>query len=211
MIFFSDNPEKTGPKVEAKLRKEVPGAASLRYDVVVEGTFRPGSMGQFVGDLANSVMADFLVGGTRPLHTLRFEIAGVRPVEVKVNIIKARAVCVGSILFSAVLRKPALGNVMLEGEKVFSKSKFIGEPALAAKLNASAPLIKKLNGFARDAYVIGNSETIRSKRFADLRPIDQTSSLLSVGTMPRATWFGFGSTFDTAEFVAIADLIEASL
>ncbi|WP_394834343.1 hypothetical protein LVJ94_48375 [Pendulispora rubella] len=210
MLFMSDKPEKTAPKVEAKLRKDFASAAPLPYDVLLEGVYQPGSLGQLAGDIANSVLADFLVGGTRPLHTIRFHVQTPRPVEVKVNVIKAQAVCIGSILFSTFVRKPVAGHAQLEDEKVFGKSKLVGEPAVAARLNDNKMLIGKLNKFARNKYLVGNTE-ILSKRFVDLRPIDGGHSLLSVGTMPRSKWFGLASTFDASEFVQIADLVEASL
>jgi len=100
MMFMSDKPEKTAPKVEAKLRKDFASATPLAYDVLHEGAYRPNSFGQLAGDVVNSVLADFLVGGTRPLHTIRIHAISPRSVEVKVNVIKAQAVCIGSVLFS---------------------------------------------------------------------------------------------------------------
>ena len=66
-----------------------------------EGEYTPGSLGQAASDVLNGVLADLWIGGTRPLHTLRFDVARPRPFELNVQIIKGQGVCIGGLLYTA--------------------------------------------------------------------------------------------------------------
>jgi len=206
MLFYSIKPEKNGAKVEAKLRKEFGAPAPLAYDTEEEGKYRANSVGQALGDISTSLFG----GRTRPLYTFRFDVPQPRKCEVRVHIIKVgNAVALGSLLYSTVLQKPVSEGVSLEDAKTFSKSRFVGSPALAERLNADANLIKRINKFVRTSYQVGN-ERIRADRFLQISPFEG-GSLLAINTLPRSKWMGLSSSFDALEFVALADAIEAAL
>ncbi len=97
----------------------------------------------------------------------------------------------------------------LEPEKTFSKSKFTGDGATAEKLNASAPLIKQVNGFVRTEYQAGN-EKVQTERFLKLEPFEG-GSLLSVNTLPKSKWLGLTSILDATAFLEVASAIEGAL
>jgi hypothetical protein len=212
MIFFSDKVEKNGPKLEAKLRKELRQTQPLQYQTEVHGTRNPSSIGRFLGDLVGDLSLELLgSAGLRPVYTLRFEVPNTST-EVRVNVVTdGKMVMLGAILYSAVLKKPVAGAVRLqeESEKAFFNCKFDGEPQTAAKLNASKPLIKRVNGFVRDSYMLGQTQ-ITAKRFFRLESFEQ-GSLLNISTVPRSKWFGLASTFDAPEFFQIAQTIESLL
>jgi hypothetical protein len=211
MLFFSDDPQQTGPKVEAKLRRELKLGAPIPYTVMVEGKYLPGSLGQAAGDVISKVLTEIGVGGgVRLLHTLRFDVAGPRPFELDVEIVKAQAVCVGGLLYTTTIARGLAGAVKLEDEKAFGRSKLVGDAAAAAKLNASKPLVKAVNALARDRYEVGATEII-ARRHAALTPLDGASLLLSVLTMPRSKLLNLSSTFDAPAFLELAALVEAAL
>jgi hypothetical protein len=206
MLFYSIKPEKNGAKVEAKLRKEFGASSPLPFETEEEGKYRPNSVGQVLGDVATSVFG----GRTRPLYTFRFEVAQPRNCEVRVHIIKVgNAVALGSLLYSTVLQKSMDEPVTLEDAKVFSKSRFIGSPAIADRLNGNASLISRLNKVVRTSYQVGN-ERIRADRFLRITPFEG-KALLAINTLPRSKWFGLSSTFDAAEFIALSNSIEEAL
>lgn len=124
--------------------------APLSYTTLLEGRYVPGSVGQAAKDLLDGVMADLWVGGTRPLHTFRFDVASPRPFELNVQIIKAQAVCVGGLLYSTVLGRPVAGEVRLGEANLLGKAKLVGDEATAAKLNAVKPVV---NGFNALGFV----------------------------------------------------------
>ncbi|HEY6330794.1 MAG TPA: hypothetical protein VI756_15790 [Blastocatellia bacterium] len=206
MLFYSIKPEKNGPKVEAKLRKEFGAPSPLPFDTEEEGKYRPNSVGQALGDIGTQIFG----GRTRPLYTFRFDVAQPRTCEVRVHVIKVgNAVALGSLLYSTVLAKPLSEPVTLEDAKVFSKSRFIGAPAIADRLNGDAGLIGRLNKFVRTSYQVGN-ERIRAERFLQITPFEG-KALLAINTLPKTKWFGLTSSFDAAEFVGLANTIEAAL
>jgi len=214
MLFFSDKLEKNGPKVEAKLRKELQQPTQLSYAAEVQGRRSPTSIGQALGDLASDLSLELLgSAGLRPVYTLRFDVPNVAGGEIRVSVVTdGKMVMLGGILYSAVLGRPVPGAVRLqdEDEKVFSlRCKFDGDPATAARLNGDKPLVKRVNRFVRSSYMLGATE-IRAKRLFRLEPF-ASGSLLSISTLPRSRWFGLASTFDAAEFFAIAKVIEALL
>jgi hypothetical protein len=212
MLFFSDKLEKNGPKVEKKLRKELRQGAPLPYEAEIQGTTRPTSIGRFLGDLVGDAAFELLGHrGLRPVYTLRFAIPE-SPGEIRVSIVTdGKMVMLGGILYSMVLDKPVAGSVRLqeESEKLFFKCKFKGEGSVIAKLNANKELIKRVNGFVRDKYRLGEKE-IESKRFFSLEPFEH-KSLLTISTMPRSKWFGLASTFDASEFLEIARAVAATI
>jgi len=211
MLFWTDKPESNGPKVEAKVRKEFGSTTPLPYDVQVQGQYRPKSVGQFVGDVAGDAVFElFGFGGTKPLYSFDFQIASPRAVALRVPVIKSgNAIVLGALVYTAPISNPVPAEVTLEDQKVFGKSKFTGDPATIAKLNANGDLLKRVNQFARTEYTVGK-QVIKAKRYVKLTPNGATS-VLTIGTQPRATWFGLGSSFEAQQFLAIASAIEASL
>ena len=205
MIFFSDKAEKVGPKVAKKVGKEL-GIAPPPFEAVTEGRFRPGSLGQFMGDVGAS-----LIGGTRPLVTVNLAIPSPKPFELTVRVIKAKKdICLGSLLYSIKLAKSIPAGVTLEDAKLFGKSKFTGGNGLAEKLNADGSLVKTVNRFVRTSYKVGK-EKIKGTRFLKIDPIPEGGSVLAINTLPRAKWFGLATTFDAQQFLAIAQQIEGLL
>ncbi len=206
MLFWTDKAEKNGPKIEAKLRKELGVAAPLAFEVEIEGSYKPGSVGQALGDVATALFG----GRCRPLYTFRFQVQQPRAAEIRVSVIKeGNAVVLGALLYSTVLAKAVTAPVSLEPEKVFSKSRFTGDATLAGKLNANQQLIARINKFVRTSYSVGNA-TVRAERFLKIDPFGG-GALLAINTLPRSTWLGLGASFDARAFFDIAGLVEASL
>ena len=212
MLFFSDKLEKNAPKVEAKLRKELKQTKPLAYEAEVQGAVRPTSIGRFLGDLAGDMSLELLgSSGLRPVYTLRFEIPSTKG-EVRVSLVTdGKMVMLGGILYSTLLSRPVASSVRLQDqdEKAFFHCKFEGDPAAIATLNANKPLVRRVNRFVRDSYMLGQTSIV-SKRFFRLEPFE-SKSLLTINTLPRSKWFGLASTFDALEFFEIARSIEALL
>lgn len=211
MLFFSDNPDKNGPKIEAKLRKELSIAQTIPFEVDVEGTFRPQSAGQFGIDVARDLsLALFGSSGTRPLYTFRYQIPGQRAFEVHVPVIKAEnRLALGALVYIADIGKPVTETLALEDERMFGASRFKGTSEAATRLNGNKALLKQINRFLRTSYMVGQLE-IRTQRYVTIEPHDARSTL-RLATTPRSTWFGISSSFDARAFVAIADAVEATL
>ena len=214
MLFFSDKLEKNAPRIEEKLRKELRLPTPLPFEVEVEGSFRPGSVGQLLGDLGQDLSLALVgVGGMRTLYTLRFDVAVPRPVEIRVPVLTGgNRIVLGGLLYTTTLGCSVSGQMSLEPPEdagLFGGCKFTGDPTLAAKFNANKPVLKLVNKFVRDSYMVGETE-IEVSRFFKLSPAGQRS-VLSIQTVPRSTWFGMGSSFDAAEFIQIASLIESTL
>ena len=206
MLFWTDNPEKNGPKVEKKLRKELGATEPIPFEVEIEGQYKPGSIGQVLGDMK----AQLFGGRCRPLYTFRFTIGSPRPAEVRVSVIKeGGAIVLGSLTYSAPIAKPVPAPLQLEDAKVFSKSKFIGEPQTAEKLNGNKDLIKAINKFVRTEYSVGDAK-VYANRYLQVVPFEQ-ASLLTINTLPRATWMGLGASFDVQPFFGIVSSIENTL
>ncbi|WP_394822348.1 hypothetical protein [Pendulispora albinea] len=215
MLFWSDKAESNGPKVEAKVRKEFGVQAPIPYQVEIHGQFRPQSLGQFAGDIAGDAIFEiFGAGGVKPLYTFDFRVQTSRPCNLKVPVIKAgNAIVLGSLVYATPLAKPIFGEIVLEDEKVFGNSKFVGDPAASEKLNANKDLVKRVNKFARAEYKMSN-QTIKAKRIVRISSHASPQgpmSVLTITTQPRATWFGMGSSFDAQEFLAIAGTVEQLL
>ncbi len=212
MLFYSNKLEKNAPRIESKLRKELKQTAPLAYEAEVQGSVRPTSIGRFLADLAGDAALELLgTSGLRPVYTLRFAVPD-NGGEVRVNVLTdGKQVMLGGLLYSKVLAKPVRGPVRLQdqNEKMFFRCKFDGEPTAVAKLNADKPLIKRVNKFVRDRYKLGET-TIMSQRFFSLAPFE-SSSLLTISTMPRSKWWGMASSFDASEFQLIAAAVEAVL
>ena len=206
MMFATSNPQKMADKIIGKLSKELGLASPPQSEVETEGQFRPNSIGQALGDLGASLFG----GRARPLHTVRVDVSQPRPFELRAHVIKAgSATALGSLLYSIKLSKSVTSTVTLEPEKTFSKSKFTGDGAVAEKLNASAPLIKQVNGFVRTEYQVGD-EKVKTERFLKLEPFEG-GSLLTINTLPKSKWLGLSSNLDAKAFLDVASAIEGAL
>lgn len=205
MWFTSEKPEKIGPKIAAKIGKEL-GIAAPPYEALVEGKYKPGSLGQALGDLSTALFG----GGTRPIASVRLDVPQPRPFELTAHVIKGGSqIVLGSLLFSIKLSKRVPAAVTVEDAKVFSKSRFTGGNGLAEKLNGDADLIKKVNAFVRTKYQV-NNDTIRTERFLKIEPTTD-GSVLAINTLPRSKWLGLTSTFDAVAFLEIAQAVEKLL
>jgi hypothetical protein len=205
MWFTSEKAEKIGPKVAAKIGKEL-SIPAPPYETVAEGNYKPGSLGQALGDLSTALFG----GSTRPIVSVRLDIPQPRPFELTAHVIKAGSqIVLGSLLYSIKLARTVPGAIMLEDAKVFSKSKFTGGNGTADKLNGDADLIKKVNAFVRTKYQV-NNDTIRTERFLKIEPMPD-GSVLAINTLPRSKWLGLASTFDALAFLEIALAVEKVL
>jgi hypothetical protein len=205
LAYGSQQPEKVGPQVEEKLRKELGAAAPLPYKVEAAGTG---------GTTAGTVLADVargLFGGqANTLFTLVFDLTAPRPAQLRAVVERQGVGChVGPLLYSAPLSKAVKGEVTLEGPKMFGAAKFTGEADVSAKLNAKGDLLKRLGKLARTESEIGGL-TLKMERLVKLAPQEQ-GALLVVGTLPRSTSMGMDAALDAKEFMDLAALIEGAL
>ena len=204
MWFMSEKPDKVGPKVAAKVGKEL-AIPAPPYQAIPEGKYMPGSLGQVMGDLSTTLFG----GGARPLVSVQVDVPQPRPFELTAHVIKVgNQIALGSLLYTIKLNKTVPTAIMLENAKVFSKSKFVGDPA-AEKLNANADLIGKVNKFVRTKYRV-NNDIIHTERFMKIEPASD-GAVMAINTLPRAKWFGLSSTFDSVAFLEIAQAVEGTL
>lgn len=207
MIFFSDKAEKNGPKVEAKLRKELGVPTELLYTTTFEGNYKPGSFSEAIGDAATVLFG----GECRPLYTFHFKITYPRKFEFSARVVKSGAtVVLGALLFSTIIEKKITTPLVFERGAYFSSSKFTGDDSVVVgKLNTAPSFLKRSNKFVKDSYRVGNSK-IKIESFFKITPFDG-KGLLTLQTLPKKRWFGFSSRFDTATFLQIVSAIEDAL
>jgi hypothetical protein len=133
-----------------------------------------------------------------------------RPAQLQVNVNRQGVGShVGLLLYTAQLSKAVAGEVALEEPKFFGKSKFAGDGAASARLNANGELIKRANNFARVESQSGGL-TLKIKRCCKVVP-NEGGSLLIVGTLPRPTKMGMSAAIDAKDFFEMAEMVEASL
>jgi len=205
LAYSTQQPEKVGPQVEEKLRKELAAAAALPYKV---------EMGEAGSTTAGTVLADVargLLGGhANTLFTLVFDLAAPRPAQLRAVVERQGVGChVGPLLYSTPVSKAVRGEVTLEGPKMLGASKFTGEAEVSAKLNAKGDLLKRLGKLARTESEIGGL-TLKLERLVKLAP-QEKGALLVVGTLPRSTSMGMDAALDAKEFMELAALIEGAL
>ncbi len=205
LAYSTQQPDKVGPQVEEKLRKEI-GATAPRVYHIESGDGGGAPVKSVLGDMGRA-----LVGGkSERLFTLVFDLTSPRPAQLRANVNRQGVGChVGLLLYSTQLTKSIMGEVTLEAPKMFGGSKFGGEPEAAAKLNAKGDLLKRLGKFTRTESEIGGL-TLKIERLAKIMP-QNNGALLVIATLPRTTGMGFDATLDAKDFFDIAGMIEAAL
>ncbi len=204
MFFMSMNPEKIATKIAAKLGKELKLPAPP-FEIVMEGQAKEGAVATAMGRLSRT----YLGGDAKPMLTVEMKPQGAaRPFEFMAHVVQTTGPVLGTLTYSTRLAKPIAGAATLEDAKTFSKSKFVGDSSVVAKLNANSALIKKINKFERDKYVVGGRD-LTAPRSMKIEP-DGTGAVLIATTLPRSRWFG-PSMMDVKAFLEIAAEIEASM
>ena len=205
LAYNSQDAGVVGAKVEEKVREEVGAAAPLQFQAEA-GEAGALSVGSFLKDLGGAIAG----GKDETLFRLHFELPAPRPTHLQVNVNRQGVGShVGLLLYTARLPKPVPGEAALEEPKFFGKSKFAGEAAVCARLNASGEIIKRANNLARVESQSGGL-TIKIKRLCRVLP-DGGGSVLVVGTLPRPTKMGMSAAIDAKDFFELADMVEASL
>jgi hypothetical protein len=205
LAYGSQQPEKVGPQVEEKLRKELGAPAPLPFQVEMAGTG---------GTTAGTVLADMargLLGGhANTLFTLVFDLTAPRPAQLRAVVERQGVGChVGPLLYSTPLTNAVKGEVTLEAPKMLGAPKLTGDAEVSAKLNAKGDLLKRLGKLARTEAEIGGL-TLKLERLVKLTPHEK-GALLVVGTLPRPTSMGMDAALDAKEFLDLATLIEGAL
>ena len=206
LAFNSQKPDTIGPKVEELLRKEIGTPAPISYDIEREDGTSYG-VGTALGDLGRAIFG----GRADRLFNLNFSLTQPRAARLTAAVERMGPLgsYVGPLFYSTTLARPVSGEVALEPPKAFGNSKFVGEPATAAKLNANGDLIKRANKFARTESKTGGG-TLKMDRVFKVVP-QASGSLLVVATLPRITSMGFGAAVDAKDFFEIAAMVEAAL
>ena len=205
LAYTSQDAATVGAKVEEKVREEVGASAPVTYQVET-GEAGTATISSFLSDIGNA-----LVGGAdQTLFRLNFDLTQRRPAQLQVSINRQGVGShAGLLMYSTKLAKPIAGEVALEDPKFFGKSKFAGDAAAAAKLNANGDLIKRANDFARVESQSGGL-TLKIKRCCKVVP-HEGGSMLVITTLPRPIKMGFGAAIDAKDFFDIADMVEAAL
>lgn len=208
LAYNSQQPDKVGPQVEEKLRKELGASSPLMYQV------ESGEAGSTSASSIFSDMGHALIGGkSERLFTLVFDLPALtapRTAQLRATVNRQGVGShVGLLLYSTQLNKPVKGEVTLEAPKGFGGSKFGGEVETSAKLNARGDLLKRLGKFARTESEIGGLK-LRIERLVKIMSRED-GTLLVISTLGRTTSMGFDATLDAKEFFDIAGLIEAAL
>ncbi len=113
------------------------------------------------------------------------------------------------LLYATTLAKPVAGEVALENPKMFGASKFTGDTATAAKLNAKGDLLKRLGKFSRVQSEIGGL-TVSINRLVKVTPQDGAAQVV-MATLPRMTSMDMDASLDAKEFFDLVALIEKGL
>jgi hypothetical protein len=189
MLFFSDKPEKNGPKVAARLGKEL-GAGPLPFTTITDGErFRPSSFGEVLSEAVDEKLGK--AAKVRPMYTFCLEATGARPLEIRVAIANHGGLtAIGSIVYATRLAKRPPGPVAADDERL-------------------APVKRRLKKFLRTEYELGKTTIAAPRRF-ELRP-DGDGAVLVAGTLPKPGWFGLSTDLGAARFIELAEAIEAAL
>jgi hypothetical protein len=204
LAYTKQKSEDVAPKVEEILRKDLGVNDNLSYSIAEAGT----GMGAL-----SSIAADagrFIFGGAETvLFSQKFDIASPRPITVEMNINRQGIGShVGSITFTAYIKKPVSGEVALEAPKTFGTSKFVGDANVAGKLNGNKDLLKACDKLARVKSDIGGG--IKMERYCKVIPSADGAYVVII-TLGRATSMGMSATTDVKDFFGIVNMIEAAL
>ncbi len=203
LAYGGQQPDKVGPQVEEKLRKELGATAPLTYQVE-SGEAGSTSISSVLSDMGHA-----LVGGkSERLFTLVFDLPpsiAPRAGQLRANVNRQGVGChVGLLLYSTKLNRPVKGEATLG-----PKGKFDGDAEAAAKLNAKGDVLKRLGKFARTESEIGGLK-LKIERLVKVMP-QADGALLVISTLGRTTGMGFDATLDAKEFFDLAALVEAAL
>lgn len=200
LAYSTQDPEKVASYLVEKLREELGPQVQAPHTVEqVAGT------GASLGSVLKG-FASVVVGGKEDLmYVLTFDVQGAsRPFQLQAHVNRQGIGChVGALLYSAPLAKPVDSEVTFGGSRGFTGG------AAAAKLNASADLVKRFDHLVRTTGSIGGFDLTIGHHCA-LTPVDQ-GTVLTLATLGRAYMLGFKLAIDSKEFVDLAAAAEALL
>lgn len=201
--YGSQTVEAVTPKVEELVRADLESPTPIPFEVEMGGAGKL-SAGSLLADAATH-----LFGGRETLlFTVCFDLQQPRPFTLRVPIDRQGVGShLGALLFAAKLSKPVTGEAALADPKMFGSSKFAGDAAVAAKLNANSELIQRANKFSR---LESPNLHIKAPRLFKVAPQDGAAILIA-GTLPRSYAMGMKVSLDVKEFLELANLVEASL
>lgn len=201
--YSSQDPAVLGTKVEEVVRADLGATAPIEFSLL-NGDAKTASAGTMLADTAK-----YLFGGREAvLATVVFELKQPRPVSLAVCLNRqGMGAHIGSVVYQAKLSKPITGEVTLEEPKMLGTSKFVGDPATAAKLNANKDLLKRVGKFARTE---SPNLKVKAPRFFQVKPEDG-SAVIHATTLARSYAMGLKVSLDVQEFIELAGMIESSL
>jgi hypothetical protein len=205
LIFGNQDPQKIGASIEEKVRSSVGSTAPVPF------TIEDGGMGKAN---AATVLVDIgnVLNGSRTTRLFGYAFTLPAPVPASLHVWVERqgvGAYTGPLLYSATFAKPLAARVDIEPHKSFGSPKFIGDPAVAGKLNAVPDLAKRVDKLLRSQTEMG-AITVKAPRTFTLAP-EAGGCVLVLGTLPRMTSMGMSAEVDAGEFLAIAGLIDGCL
>jgi hypothetical protein len=204
LIYGNQDPGKIGAAVEEKVRKDLGADSPIVYRVEDAGLAAT-NLASVLVDIGNVLGG----GKTSLLFTLIFPLSSASEATLRARVERQGiGAYVGSLLYTATLKKPVGSEVSIEGHKSFGTPKFLGDASAAAKLNG-ANLAKRVDKFARTEAEMGAIK-VKAPRIFTMAPQDG-GSLLVINTLPRMTSMGMSAEVDAKEFIELAAAIEAAL
>lgn len=205
LIFGNQDPQKIGASIEEKVRSSVGATAPVPFEIEEGGLGRT-NVGTVLFDIGSALNG----GRTSRLFGYKFTLPAPWPASLHVWVERQGiGAYTGPLLYSATFAKPIAGEVTIEDHKSFGTPKFLGDPAVAGKLNAAKDLAKRVDKLLRTQTEMG-AITVKAPRTFKLAP-EAGGSVLVLGTLPRMTSMGMGAEVDASEFLSIAAAIEAAL
>lgn len=204
LAFGNQDPAKVSAKVTELVQEETKAQPALEVQMA-------GASATTLGTVVSEGLS-LLWGGKAPttLFTLHYTLAQPRPMTVSIPIDRQGIGCHGGRLtYSTPIGKPLAAEVVLGEPKFFGGSKFAGDAAAAAKLNANAALLKKLKGFIRTKLNTGGVD-IEMEQMFKIVP-NGGATMLVCNNMAKSMKLGFAMSLEINELAEIAQLIEATL
>ncbi|HEV7782363.1 MAG TPA: hypothetical protein VGO58_13910 [Chitinophagaceae bacterium] len=205
LAYSTQNIEKVSGNIEEILRKDLESSSPIPFTVSQPDAPKE----NIVASFANALSLAIFGGKEKTLCNLYFGVRNPRSVDIMINVAKmGLGSHAGVIVFTTKLNKPVGSTVAMEGPKTFGSSKFTGDSAAIAKLNANKELLKLADKFARTRTDVAGG--LKMERYVNIEPSENVS-VLTIATLPRAYSMGLKATTDTKDFFTIASLIEQSL
>jgi hypothetical protein len=205
LAYGNQSAEKVGPQVEEIVRKDIGASGPVVYRME-QGDTGATNLATVLGDIGSV----FGSGGTVSLFTLEFDLPGPLPARLRAGFERQGLGCYcGSLLFLVPLAKSVPAEVSIEDHKGFGTPKFIGQPDLAARLNAVKDLAKRVDKVLRSEWDMGSIK-VKAPRIFKLAP-ENGAAVLVMRTLPRLTSMGFGASTDAGEILNLAGVIDAAL